>query len=42
MSNRNRGKISRRRFISYSSVSLLAAWPGIVGPSRDPTQEMPW
>ena len=39
MSNRNPGEISRRRFISYSSVPLLAAWPGIVGPGLRAEEE---
>ena len=41
MSNRDCGEISRRRFIGYSSVPLLAAWPGIVGPGLRAEEEAP-
>ena len=41
MRNRNRGEISRRRFLGYSSVPLLAAWPGFVGPGLRAGEEAP-
>ncbi len=41
MRNRNRGEISRRRFLGYSSVPLLAAWPGIAGLGLHAGEEAP-
>ncbi len=41
MRNGDRGPISRRRFIGYSGVPLLAAWPGILGPGLRAEEEAP-
>ena len=41
MRNRSRGEISRRKFIGYSGMPLLAAWPGIVGTELRAEEEAP-